>query len=101
MATLQPPNAATDGGAYDAGTGAGAGCYDSLAQLADPFLKGAACLKAHREGMYTHFFTGIPHGFKNIPEDVSSANGDGARGVVDSDVLEAAHINTNAVLQFS
>ena len=27
---LQPPDAAADGGAYDAGTGAGAGCYVSF-----------------------------------------------------------------------
>jgi hypothetical protein len=51
--------------------------------------------------MHTHLFPSIPHRLKNIRVDVSSAEGDGTRSVVDGDFLEAAQINTNPVLQLA
>lgn len=51
--------------------------------------------------MHTHLFPSIPHRPKNIIIDVSSADRDGTRSVVDGDILEAAQINTDPVLQLA
>ena len=99
MKSLQPPNAAADGGAYDTRTGTGAGCYFSSTHLAKPSSEWPLRLKGLLVRMRTHFFPGIPHGPEDIPEDVTSADGNGTRRMVDGDILEMAQINTDPVLQ--
>lgn len=101
MEALHPPNAAADGGTHDARTGARAGCYCSSLAPQYSNRRPQPLLLVRYGVMHTHLFTSIPNRLENIPEDVSSADGDGARSLIDGDVLEAAEVNTNPVLQLA